>query len=58
MKTYIALFRGINVGGSNVLPMKELKRVLEGLGLGDVRTYIQSGNVIFKTKKMGYYRKK
>lgn len=46
MKTYIALFRGINVGGNNMLPMKELKRVLEKDGCQDVRTYIQSGNVI------------
>jgi uncharacterized protein (DUF1697 family) len=46
MKTYIALFRGINVGGHNMLPMKELKGVLEKGGCQDVRTYIQSGNVI------------
>lgn len=47
MKTYIALFRGINVGGNNKLPMKELSAVLESLGLKNVRTYIQSGNAIF-----------
>ena len=47
MKTCIALFRGINVGGKNLLPMKDLVRILEGLGLRDVRTYIQSGNVVF-----------
>jgi uncharacterized protein (DUF1697 family) len=46
MKTYIALFRGINVGGNHMLPMKELKVVLEKNGCTDVRTYIQSGNVI------------
>ena len=44
----IALFRGINVGGHNKLPMKELVRELEGLGLSDVRTYIQSGNAVFR----------
>ena len=49
MPTWIALFRGINVGGSNVLPMKELVRVLESLGLKDVQTYIQSGNVVFQS---------
>lgn len=49
MNTYIALFRGINVGGKNVLPMKELAAVLEGLGLNKVQTYIQSGNVVFQT---------
>ncbi|MEM9596273.1 MAG: DUF1697 domain-containing protein [Acidobacteriota bacterium] len=48
MKTYIALFRGINVGGKNRLPMKELVAVLGGLGLEDVRTYIQSGNAVFR----------
>lgn len=50
MKTYIALFRGINVGGNNKLPMKELAAVLEGLGLRGVETYIQSGNVVFQGK--------
>jgi len=50
MKTYIALFRGINVGGNNTLPMKELAMVLEGLGLQGVATYIQSGNVVFQGK--------
>lgn len=50
METYIALFRGINVGGKNILPMKELVAVLESLGLQDIKTYIQSGNVIFRSK--------
>jgi uncharacterized protein (DUF1697 family) len=50
MKTCIALFRGINVGGNNKLPMKELVVVLEGLGLKNIRTYIQSGNVVFDGK--------
>ncbi len=47
METYIALFRGINVPGSHILPMRELKLVLEQNHCVDVRTYIQSGNVIF-----------
>ena len=47
MTVYIALFRGINVGGKNLLPMKELVAVLEGLGARDVTTYIQSGNAVF-----------
>jgi uncharacterized protein (DUF1697 family) len=51
MKTYIALFRGINVGGHNKMPMKELSALLEGLGLSGVRTYIQSGNVVFRANK-------
>lgn len=48
MKSYIALIRGINVGGKNVLPMKALKALLENLGLQNVKTYIQSGNVVFQ----------
>ena len=43
------LFRGINVGGTNILPMAELRRELEGLGFEDVKTYIQSGNVVFRS---------
>ncbi len=49
METYVALFRGINVGGKNVLPMKELVSTLEDIGLWNVRTYIQSGNAVFKS---------
>jgi uncharacterized protein (DUF1697 family) len=45
--TYVALLRGINVGGKNKVPMAALKALLEQLGLEDVRTYIQSGNAIF-----------
>lgn len=50
MKTYIALFRGINVGGNNILPMKELVAALESLNLQSVKTYIQSGNAVFRSK--------
>lgn len=52
MNTYIALLRGINVGGNNKLPMKELVTVLEGLGLRNIKTYIQSGNVVFQSERM------
>lgn len=48
MPVLIALFRGINVGGKNRLPMKSLVALLEGLGASDVRTYIQSGNAVFR----------
>lgn len=51
MKTYIALFRGINLGGKNALPMKELVVVLEDLGSRNVKTYIQSGNAVFESKE-------
>jgi uncharacterized protein (DUF1697 family) len=47
MKTYIALFRGINVGGRGTLPMKELVLILEGLDCQNIQTYIQSGNAVF-----------
>ncbi len=50
MKTYIALFRGLNMGGHNILPMKELVKLLEKLGFSDVRTYIQSGNAVFRSR--------
>ncbi|MFT7517830.1 MAG: hypothetical protein ACI84O_001631 [Myxococcota bacterium] len=50
MKTWIALLRGINVGGKNILAMADLRSSLEGLGLSNVRSYIQSGNVVFDSK--------
>lgn len=50
MRTFVALLRGINVGGRNSLPMRELVEVLEGLGLREVKTYIQSGNVVFQNE--------
>jgi uncharacterized protein (DUF1697 family) len=51
METFIALFRGLNVGGSGVLPMKDLVATLEQLGLEGIRTYIQSGNVVFSSRE-------
>jgi uncharacterized protein (DUF1697 family) len=48
VKVYVALFRGINVGGKNVLPMKVLVTALEELGARGIRTYIQSGNAVFQ----------
>jgi uncharacterized protein (DUF1697 family) len=44
---YVALLRGINVGGNNLIRMPALKACFEAQGLGDVATYIQSGNVLF-----------
>lgn len=49
MKTFIALFRGINIGGHNVLPMKALTAILQDLGATGVTTYIQSGNAVFQS---------
>jgi len=51
MNTYIALLRGINVGGHNKLLMRELVQLLEVLGLENVQTYIQSGNVVFQSER-------
>lgn len=44
---YVALLRGINVGGKNKIDMKLLKQTFENIGLENVRTYINSGNIIF-----------
>lgn len=44
---FVALLRGINVGGKNKMPMKDLAGIFESAGCTDVRTYIQSGNVVF-----------
>lgn len=48
---YVALLRGINVGGNNKVDMKLLKDAFEQAGMNDVRTYINSGNVIFTDNK-------
>lgn len=49
MKTYIAFLRGINVSGKTKIPMAELRKLCESVKLKDVKTYIQSGNIIFKS---------
>jgi uncharacterized protein (DUF1697 family) len=51
MKTYIALLKGINVGGHKKVPMAELRDILTKVGFKDVKTYIQSGNIILKTSE-------
>jgi uncharacterized protein (DUF1697 family) len=48
MAHFIALLRGINVGGRGMIPMAELRAMIEGLGFGNVRTLLQSGNVVFE----------
>jgi len=50
MKRYIALLRGINVGGNNIIKMKDLKLSLESMGLNNVITYINSGNILFTSE--------
>ncbi len=51
METYIAVLRGINVSGHNIIKMDVLRKLFEDSGYGNVRTYIQSGNVIFANVK-------
>ncbi|MBN1210175.1 MAG: DUF1697 domain-containing protein [Myxococcaceae bacterium] len=51
MARYVALLRGINVGGNKKVPMARLRALLEGLGYTDVTTLLQSGNVVFTGKK-------
>lgn len=51
MTLYIALLRGINVGGHKVIKMADLKRVFESIGLKQVKTYIQSGNIVFESEE-------
>jgi uncharacterized protein (DUF1697 family) len=48
METYVALLRGVNVGGNNKLPMKSLAALCDAQGCAGVQTYIQSGNVVFR----------
>jgi uncharacterized protein (DUF1697 family) len=47
MNNYVALFRGINVGGKHILPMQELRDILAAVGCENVQTYNQSGNAVF-----------
>lgn len=51
MITYAAFLRGINVGGKKVIKMEDLSRILSSLGFKNVKTTIQSGNVIFETSE-------
>ena len=51
METYIALLRGINVSGQKIIRMKDLAKLLENIGLVNVKTYVQSGNIVFQSKE-------
>lgn len=48
---YVAFLRGINVGGKNKIKMETLREICAEIGFSNVKTYINSGNVIFETKK-------
>ena len=50
MTKFVAILRGINVGGRRKLPMSDLKELFQNLGYFEVKTYIQSGNVIFSAE--------
>ena len=51
LTVFVALLRGVNVGGNNMISMSSLKKSFEGLGFANVSTYINSGNIIFQTKE-------
>jgi len=51
METYIVLLRGINVSGQKKILMAELRELLNSLSFRNVQTYIQSGNIVFQSKK-------
>ena len=51
MKRFIAFLRGINISGKNKIPMAELKKAFEELGFKEVKTYLNSGNVIFSSNE-------
>ena len=51
MTAYVALLRGVNVGGKKKLEMAQLRRAFEELGCSDVATYINSGNVVFRDRR-------
>lgn len=51
MALYVALLRAVNVGGTGRLPMAELREMATTLGFTEVQTYIQSGNLVFKSRK-------
>jgi uncharacterized protein (DUF1697 family) len=53
MSTMISMLRGVNVGGHHKIKMTELRALYESLGYSNVRTYIQSGNVLFETTESG-----
>lgn len=56
MNRYIALLRGINVGGNNIIKMADLKLCFEDMGFTNVVTYIQSGNVLFDSNENDYQK--
>lgn len=58
MDKFVALLRGINVGGNNKIKMQHLKRILTSRGLQNVETYIQSGNIVFQSDRSASHLEK
>lgn len=56
MKRYIALLRGINISGKNKIPMAELKQSVENLNYTEVKTYLNSGNVVFSSDEIDTFK--
>ncbi len=56
MNVFISMLRGVNVGGHHKVKMDELRTLYESLGLSDVQTYVQSGNVLFATQQREFDR--
>lgn len=54
MQSFVSLLRGINVGGKNLVSMEKLRSLYESLKLGNPRTYLQSGNVVFESSLPNY----
>ena len=52
MKTYVSILRGINVSGKNLIKMNDLQRMYESFGFQNIKTYIQSGNVVFRSEEI------
>jgi uncharacterized protein (DUF1697 family) len=52
MKTYISILRGINVSGQKLIKMDALRKLYENMGFQEVRTYVQSGNVVFEGEEL------
>lgn len=50
-RIFVALLRGVNVGGNNIIKMSSLKTSFEKMGFADVSTYINSGNILFRSKE-------
>ncbi len=57
MTRFVALLRGINVGGNNIIKMQDLKATFEEMGFTNVKTYIQSGNIAFDSKDEDIWQK-